>query len=90
MNKPKRSVVDLACSKIKDEDILHRGFLKPIEIALKTYATESTTNSYEQGAKNGLPPGLTFDSLPFGVKIAVKESIRNNKYTLNNFIEISP
>ena len=29
-----------ALKNIKYEDILHRGFLKPIEVALKTYKTE--------------------------------------------------
>jgi hypothetical protein len=32
-------LVNLASSMINYEDILHRGFLKPIEIALKTYKT---------------------------------------------------
>lgn len=31
-----------ALSKVKRDDIIHRGFLKPIEIALKTFKTEST------------------------------------------------
>ena len=30
----------MALENIKDEDYTHRGFLKPIEIALKTYKTE--------------------------------------------------
>lgn len=28
-----------ALKNIKEEDILHRGFLKPIEVALKTHKT---------------------------------------------------
>ena len=32
-------LVDIALSNIKDDDYAHRGFLKPIEIALKTYKT---------------------------------------------------
>lgn len=32
-------LVDYACSKIKEDDLLHKGFLKPIEIHLKTYQT---------------------------------------------------
>ena len=32
-------LVTSALRNIKDEDILHRGFLKPYEIALKTYKT---------------------------------------------------
>ena len=32
-------LVDIALSNIKDDDYVHRGFLKPIEIALKTYKT---------------------------------------------------
>jgi hypothetical protein len=48
-------------SKLKDEDYIHRGFLKPIEIQLKTYKTESK----EEKSK------LKVTSLPAGLKIAV-------------------
>ncbi len=56
------ALINLACSKIKDEDITHRGFLKPIEIQLKTYKTEIGV----KGSK------LKPTSLPAGLKIAVK------------------
>jgi hypothetical protein len=32
-------LIKLACSKLKEEDYTHRGFLKPLEISLKTYKT---------------------------------------------------
>ena len=32
-------LLKMALDNIKDEDYTHRGFLKPIEIALKTYET---------------------------------------------------
>jgi hypothetical protein len=32
-------LVDIALSKVKQEDITHKGFLKPIEVALKTFKT---------------------------------------------------
>jgi hypothetical protein len=44
-------------SKLKEEDYIHRGFLKPIEIQLKTYKTEDSK--------------LKVTSLPAGLKIAV-------------------
>ena len=33
-------LMEEAMSKIKPEDITHRGFLKPIEVALRTYKSE--------------------------------------------------
>lgn len=36
--------LDEAFAKVKSDDIMHRGFLKPIEIALKTYKTETQFN----------------------------------------------
>ena len=50
-------LVKTALSKLKDEDYIHRGFLKPIEIQLKTYKTEDSK--------------LKVTSLPAGLKIAV-------------------
>jgi len=35
-----KRLAQLAISKIKREDIIHRGFLKPIEIALKTHQND--------------------------------------------------
>lgn len=49
-----------ALKNIKEEDILHRGFLKPIEIALKNYKTETENSAFKPGA------------LPKGLKIAVR------------------
>ena len=57
---------------------MHRGFLKPIEISLKTYKTE------QKEEDNKLKP----NSLPSGLKIVIKESITQNKYELANVKEI--
>ena len=78
MHQERRStteLIDLACSKLKDEDYTHKGFLQPLEIALKTYKTEL------HSPEDTLKP----DSLANGLKIVIKESINDNKYTLNNF-----
>lgn len=56
-------------SLIKEEDIAHRGFLKPIEITLKTHKTEE---------------GLSPNALPAGLKIINKKSIEYNKYETVN------
>ena len=56
-----QQLLDKALSLIRKEDIIHRGFLKPIEIALKTSATD------EDKLKTG--------SLPAGLKVVVKESL---------------
>jgi hypothetical protein len=65
---------------IKEEDITHRGFLKPIEVQLKTHKTEFADKTSK----------LKPTSLPGGLKIALKESIINNKYELQNIIAIAP
>lgn len=67
-------LVNLASSMIGYDDIMHRGFLKPIEIALKTYKTEMF---YEDCT---LKPG----SLPAGLKIAVNSSLESQKRVLQD------
>lgn len=69
----------MACSKIKNEDIVHRGFLKPIEIALKTYKTEIMEDN----------PSLKPGSLPAGLKIAMKTSPTEEKRFLKDVMEMS-
>jgi len=61
-----------ALKNIKDEDILHRGFLKPFEIALKTYKTEPNDPKFKPG------------SLAKGLKIAVREKLNEDKRTFHN------
>ena len=56
-------------SKIKPDDITHRGFLKPIEVALKTFQTEI----HDPDCK------LKHDSLPAGLKIAVRTKDNDKK-----------
>ena len=79
-SKPKtpEQLSKIAFSKIKDEDLMHRGFLKPIEIALKTYKTQL----------NAVNNKLKSNSLPSGLKIVVKESINLSKYELTDVLEI--
>lgn len=72
------NLIEMAMSKIKEEDLVHRGFLKPLEIQLKTYKTEFATND------TNLKP----TSLPAGLKIAHKDSFFSNKYELQNVTEI--
>jgi hypothetical protein len=61
---------------IKKEDILHRGFLKPIEVALKTYQTERLNEEY--------PTKMTVGSLPAGLKIAVRTTVGGEKRILKD------
>lgn len=49
-----------ALRNIKEEDILHRGFLKPIEVTLKNYKTDPENPHHKPGA------------LAKGLKIAVR------------------
>ena len=72
-------MVEKACSRIKKEDIVHRGFLKPIEIALKTYKSEVL-----EGEETKLKPG----SLPAGLKIAVKPTLDSDVHFLTDVEEI--
>jgi hypothetical protein len=71
-------LVELACEQIKSDDITHRGFLKPIEVALKTYKTEILTEN------TVLKPG----SLPAGLKISVKTSLESDKKVLQDIEEV--
>ncbi len=72
-------LIQKAVSKIKKEDIAHRGFLKPIEIALKTYESELLEQDSEVKA----------GSLAKGLKIAVKTSLDSNSYFLQNIEELN-
>ncbi len=55
---------------IKKEDVMHRGFLKPIEIVLKVSRAEN----------DGEPKASLGNSLPSGLEIVVKERLDDNKY----------
>lgn len=70
-----QQLVQTALSKVKREDIAHRGFLKPIEIALKTSTTE-------RDSEKPLKPG----SLPAGLKITFKDE--QNRRNLRNIEEV--
>jgi hypothetical protein len=53
-------LVASALRNIKEEDIIHRGFLKPIEVTLKNYKTDPDNPDHKPGA------------LAKGLKIAVR------------------
>jgi hypothetical protein len=69
----------MAYNKIAKEEIVHRGFLKPIEIALNTYKSEIMEDN----------PSLKPGSLPVGLKIAIKTSPTEEKRFLKDVMEIS-
>ena len=55
-------------SEVRQEDFLNIGFMKPIEVALRTHKTDKKIDS---------------DSLPKGLLMAVKEQgINDNKFKL--------
>ena len=62
-------------SQVKLEDLINVGFMKPVELALKTHATD---------------PSVPADTLPQGMLMAVKEnSINDNKYKLALLTEVT-
>lgn len=63
-----RQVID----KNKASDLFHKAFLRPQEIALKTWRTENDTTK-------------PHDALPYGLKQVIKKDITLNKYVLNDF-----
>lgn len=63
-----RNIID----KNKASDLFHKAFLRPQDIALKTWRTEGD---------NSKP----HDALPYGLKQAIKKDISFNSYTLQDF-----
>ena len=62
-------------NQVKMEDMINVAFMKPVELALRTRATD---------------PEVPADALPQGMLIAVKEqSINDNKYKLEKLTEVS-
>lgn len=62
-------------SQVKIEDMLNVGFMKPIEVALRT-------NRNDQSVPN--------DSLPKGLMLADKKTINDNKYELKKILPVDP
>jgi hypothetical protein len=58
--------------KNRASDLFHKAFLRPQEVTLKTWRTESDDTKRH-------------DSLPFGLKQVIKEDISFNKYVLRDF-----
>lgn len=56
-------------AQVKIEDLINVGFMKPIELALRTHKNDSS---------------IPQDSLPKGLMIACKNSINDNKYSLTS------
>lgn len=56
-------------AQVKTEDLLNIGFMKPVELALRTHKHEAS---------------IPQDSLPKGLMIARKQSINDNKYSLTS------
>lgn len=52
--------------------MFHKAFLRPQEIALKTWRTEKDTDK-------------PHDALPYGLKQVIKKDILNNAYVLKDF-----
>ena len=62
-------------AQVKTEDYLNIGFMKPIEVALRTGKVDKEVPA---------------DALPKGLMIAAKNSISDNKYTLKRRQAIQP
>ena len=71
-----QEIIDKAMKMVKDEDVVHKGFLKPIEIALKTAKTEIMEDD------NRMKEG----SLADGLKIAVSISPDSQKRVLQDIM----
>ena len=56
----------------RQNNLFHKAFLRPIEIALKTKYTEKRND-------------MDSDALAFGLKQVIKKDISLNQYTLQNF-----
>lgn len=62
-------------SQVKLEDLINVGFMKPVELALRTHKTD---------------PNVPNDTLPQGMLIAIKQtSISDNKYKLAPLTEVN-
>ena len=61
--------------KTKQSELFFKAFLKPIQIVLKTGATEGDPKKIK--------------SLPYGLKQVIKGSIDENKFALLNFQSIN-
>lgn len=72
----KSQMINDFMGQIKTEDMLNVGFMKPIEVTLRTNKTDKT-----------VPP----DSLPQGLMMAIKDKgINDNKYKLEIIKPINP
>jgi hypothetical protein len=69
----KSRMIEHFMGQVKTEDLLNIGFMKPIEVALRTNKNDKTVPQ---------------DSLPKGLMIACKGSINDNKYSLAPILPI--
>jgi hypothetical protein len=87
-----KKLANIALAKLRKEDIIHRGFLRPLEIALKTRSSEPNhplSSRIAPEHQHFLPEEetqghLAPNSLPCGLRIAVKQSICDNRFTLKD------
>lgn len=71
----KSQMIEHFMAQVKTEDLLNIGFMKPIEVALRTHKNDKEVHP---------------DSLPKGLMIAAKSTINDNKYTLRRVPNITP
>ncbi len=64
----KSRMIEHFMGQVKTEDLLNIGFMRPIEVALRTHKHDKQVPA---------------DSLPKGLMIACKNSINDNKYSLS-------
>lgn len=63
----KSRMIEHFMGQVKTEDLLNIGFMRPIEVALRTHKNDKQVPA---------------DSLPKGLMIACKNSINDNKYSV--------
>lgn len=91
-----KRLASIALKRLRREDIIHRGFLRPLEIALKANPAESShphTTAFPAGLESFLPDDETQgfsqpNSLPCGLRIAVKHSICDNRFALKDVLAV--
>lgn len=67
-------IVSHFMSQVKLEDLINVGFMKPVEMALRTHKHDKD---------------VPIDSLPQGMLIAEKKSIEDNRFKLRSVQEVN-
>jgi|JI6StandDraft_1071083.scaffolds.fasta_scaffold605186_1 hypothetical protein len=66
-------IVSHFMSQVKLEDLINVGFMKPVELSLRTHKNDKDVPS---------------DALPQGLLVAEKKSIEDNRFTLHPLQEV--